>query len=301
MTTPIPDPDELKDTLSLSSTPIYVATGGFKAVFKISLPDGTPEALKAVHIPKANPDNDDELLHREQLIARAKREIAALGECSHPGIVKLGHLSPTDASCSDHDYLVYSEEFLSGESLAAWLRAGRASVPFQDLYEVMWSLVDLIESLSALGYLHRDIKPDNIMDTGVADRRFVVLDMGIAYKMHGTELTRGSGPPGTLRYMAPELLRPDYKDNMDFRCDLYSAALTVYVLAAKAHPFAPQPEAAYATVYRITNTSPSPLHSLRPDLPESFCRIIDRCIRKKAALRYNNLATLKSDLEGTLK
>ncbi len=301
MSIPIPDPDEMKKTLLLESTPEFIATGGFKAVFKINFTNGTSEALKAVHIPNAKPDDGDAQLHREQLLARAKREIAALGECQHPSIVKLGSIHPTDVSVGGHDYLVYSEEFIPGEALAARLQKVEAPLQFQKLYNIIWTLVDLIENLSGLGYLHRDIKPDNIIETNDTDRSFVVLDMGIAYKLQGTELTRGSGPPGTLRYMAPELLRPDYKDNMDFRCDLYSAALSVYVLAAKTHPFAPKPESPYATVYRIMRTSPDPLHSLRPDLPESFCRIIDRCIRKKAALRYNNFAILKCDLEGTLK
>lgn len=158
----------------------------------------------------------------------------------------------------------------------------------------MLTLVDLIQHLSSRGYLHRDIKPDNIIETGQADRRFVPLDMGIAYKMHGTELTQGSGPPGTLRYMAPELLRPDYKDNMDFRSDLYSTALTIYVLASGTHPFAPKPEVQAMTVYRIMNITPAPLESQRSDLPLGFCRLIDQCIRKRPALRQGNLDSLKN-------
>lgn len=299
MSIPIPNPDDLKNALALNLSPEFIATGGFKAVFKITFENGSTEALKAVYIPKARPDNDAELLHREQLIARAKREISALRQCEHPGIVKLGRFDPIEASISGNDFLVYSEEFLPGEPLTSWLTSNEQT-SFSDLCAVMRMLVDLVESLSGIGYLHRDIKPENIIDTGDAGRRFVVLDMGIAYKMHGTELTQGSGPPGTLRFMAPELLRPDYKDNMDFRCDIYSAALTIYVLAAKSHPFAPKPESPYATAYRIMKITPTPLRDLRPDLPESFCGIIDRCIRKRAALRYSNITALKNDLEGTL-
>lgn len=296
MIIPIPDQSDLKNALSLAEEPSFVATGGFKAVFKFTRGDGAAEAIKAVYIPDANPDDDDALLQREQLVARAKREIEALKQCSHPNIVKLGDIIPTELRIGTSSYLVYSEEFLDGESVASWLRA-EFPASFTDLLALMTTLTDLIENLNILGYLHRDIKPENIMETSDAKRKFVVLDMGIAYKMMGTELTRGGGPPGTLRYMAPELLRPDYKDNMDFRCDLYSAALTVYVLASKTHPFAPKPEHAYATAYRIAKMSPQPLNTLRPDLPRQFCEIIDRCIRKKPALRYSNILQLKTELK----
>jgi serine/threonine protein kinase len=86
--------------------------------------------------------------------------------------------------------------------------------------------------------------------------------------------------------MAPEMFKPDYKDKMDFRCDLYSAGLTVYVLATGKHPFAPDPLNAYHTVYRILNVKPEKLHNLRPDLPMDFCALIDRMIKKKPALRF---------------
>lgn len=293
MDIPGPDTETLRNSLRLDTAPEYIATGGFKAVYKFRAPAGADEALKAVYIPAAR--TDEETLRRDQLIARATREIEALGRCDHPNIVKLGSIEPEMVVLDGNDFLVYSEEFLSGSPLSSRL-SGADPVSFGDLWGILRSLTDLIGALFQLGYLHRDIKPENIMETNDPDRRFVALDMGIAYKMDGTELTRGGSPPGTVRYMAPELLRPDYKDNMDFRCDLYSAGLTVYVLAARSHPFAPRPEDAYATVYRIMNTHPEPLARLRPDLPEAFCQIIDRCIKKRPALRYGNLDQLVAEL-----
>lgn len=299
MNIPIPEEEQFRLALGLISTPTFIATGGFKAVFKVSFADGGEEALKAVYLPKVRQDSDESLLYREQLLARTKREITALRKCDFPAIVKLGRIDPVHKNISGNDFLVYSEEFLPGSSLISWLKSNDAA-SFLDLHSVMITLVELIENLNKLGYLHRDIKPENIIETGIPSRRFVALDMGIAYKSQGTDLTQNAGPPGTLRYMAPELLQPDYKDNMDFRCDLYSAALTVYVLAAKTHPFAPQPESPYATVYRIMKTTPTSLQKIRPDLPEGFCRIIDRCIRKRPALRYGNIAMIKNELKNLL-
>lgn len=295
MSFPIPDEDQIKDALSLPGDPVHEATGGFKAVYRFNWPNGDPEAIKAVYIPPGR--TDAETLQREQLIARAKREIEALGACLHPAIVKLGNIKPEIFEIDGHDYLIYGEEFLPGEALNWRFEPGAEEMSFSDLKLLFETLLVLIDELSKLGFLHRDIKPDNIIDTRDLERRFVVLDMGIAYKMDGTELTQG-GAPGTIRYMAPEMLMPDYKDHMDFRCDLYSAALTVYVLASKQHPYAPKRENAYATAWRILKTHPEPLGNLRSDLPAAFCKMIDRCIRKRPALRYSRIDQIQNELKG---
>jgi serine/threonine protein kinase len=291
---PIPTNAQIQAAIGLPVEPTHIRTGGFKAVYQMHVPGGQDEALKAIYIPGAT--TEEEAVWRDQLVARAEREIKALSECHSANLVRLGSVPAQLLRIGGHDYLVYSEEFLPGEPVTNWI--GRQPLPtFERLYELFGVL---IRDLTRIGYLHRDIKPDNIMDTGLADRRYVMLDLGIAYKMHGTQLTHGGSPPGTLRYMAPELLRPDYKDNMDFRCDLYAAGLTIYVLASGTHPFAPRPEHQYATVYRIMNTTPQPLAVHRGDLPAKFCSMIDRCIRKKPALRYARIELVEDELRKVL-
>lgn len=109
---PIPSERLIKDSLNLPSDPVHVATGGFKAVYRFDWPNGGPEAIKAVYIPPGR--TDEEMLQREQLIARAKREIEALSACPHPAIVKLGHIQAELFAIGAHDYLIYGEEFLPG-------------------------------------------------------------------------------------------------------------------------------------------------------------------------------------------
>jgi serine/threonine protein kinase len=294
MRIPIPNTEQVKlllpDCIDLS----YVASGGFKVVFRAVNGGGHAEAIKAIYIPSESDGLAPEQI--AQLVARAQREIAALRLCLSPSIVKLGGLSPKLVTLGACTYLIYSEEFLPGKPLVE----GVGKQPPPDLVTLMAVfnfLIDVIEEMIRIQYLHRDIKPANIMVTGVAERPYVILDMGIAYKVHGTELTQGATPPGTLRYMAPELLSPDYKDVMDFRCDLYSSALSIYELASGLHPFAPKPENDYATIYRIMKERPEPLENHRRDLPLQFCRIIDRCIKKNPALRYARTDLLRYDLQ----
>lgn len=88
---PIPSPEGLQNALELADPPVHIGTGGFKAVYRMEAPDG-PEAIKAVYVPPAGDENEDAA--RAQLIARAEREIEALGKCTNPALVKLGSLPP---------------------------------------------------------------------------------------------------------------------------------------------------------------------------------------------------------------
>ncbi len=294
MNIPIPDVAELTSALGGEVTSLqFVTRGGFKAVFKGFIHENMSEAVKAIYIPNIEDGISEEL--RNELIARAKREIELLGSCTSPSIVKLGNLTNRVVNVTAGTYIVYSEEFLPGSELTASISKENKPNP-QRLLAVFRFLIEVIDEMIRIGYVHRDIKPSNIFETGLSDRPFVILDMGIAYKMRGTNFTQGPLPPGTLVYMAPELLQPDYKDIMDFRCDLYSAALSVYELATGIQPFASQPGNEYATMYRILHDHPRRLKELRNDLPENFCRIIDRCIRKKPPLRYATLKLLNDDL-----
>ncbi len=291
---PIPDPAKLSECLNAVSDLEFVDRGGFKVVFKGTV-NGITEAVKAIYLPGEAEGVEPELT--AQLVARAKREIAALGECESTALVKLGSLDPEIVPVDGRDYLAYSEEFLPGAPLSKAVTQP-PSMSYPELWTVFRDLLVLIEELALKGYLHRDIKPANIMQTGDPARPYVALDLGIAYKMDATQLTRGLTPPGTTRYMPPELLQPGYRDVMDFRCDVYSLGLSVYELASGVHPYAPYPEQESATVYRVMTVKPEKLETLRPDMPQQFCRIVDRCMRKKIALRYGRTDLLKQELEG---
>jgi len=298
MIIPTPDIDQLRQQISGLITLSYVATGGFKVVFRGVYDSGRVEAIKAIYIPSEADGFAPE--QSAQLVARAQREIVVLRSCQPLCIVKLGSVEPRPITIGAHTYLVYSEEFLPGQPMSGLINQQQPP-DFGMLKSVFSFLIDVIREMVRLEYLHRDIKPGNIMVTGLPDRPYVILDLGIAYKVQGTELTQGMTPPGTRSYMAPELFMPNYKDVMDFRCDLYSAGLTVYVLASGIHPFAPKPEDEVATVVRVVTQRPPPLETLRPDLPVVFCRIIDRCIKKNLALRYARIDLLHQELQEVQK
>lgn len=270
----------------------YVDKGGFKAVFK-GVIDGKKEAIKLICLPSDDEDDGK----RTEIIARVKREFDTLGHCQTSYLVKLGTLPFELIKINDINYVIYSEELIEGNSLRNKIKEN-FKPEFDELKQLTICLMESLIEINKLNLIHRDIKPGNIMATTNPDRPFILLDLGIAFKVGGTELTaQGAGPIGTLRYIAPELLNINYKDALDIRSDIYSSGITIFEYASGYHPLIQQGEDVYTTLYQIINNIPDKLFSKRNDLPNLFCKMIDRCIKKLPALRFKNPESILKTME----
>jgi serine/threonine protein kinase len=272
--------------------------GGFKAVY-FGEKESTREAIKLVHIPNPQTDNAEE---REDIveenIKRVIRELGILRDCVSPFIVKLGSLHPIEKTIGGERFIAYSEEYLAGRDLHIIIREGiRPSE--EELRKLIVCLVSAIKDLWInLRVVHRDIKPLNVIKIGNVGREFVLLDFGIAYAIRDTSLTINPvNIPGTLYYIAPEMLQANFRETLDYRSDLYTMGLTVYEYATGIQPFARREDAAGQTFTRILRERPKPLEELRSDLSAGFCEIINQLLKKKPALRPSNLDRLISSME----
>jgi serine/threonine-protein kinase len=153
-----------------------------------------------------------------------------------------------------------------------------------------------------LGLVHRDLKPANIM---VADRYgnrdyVKVLDFGIAKPAgHGAHrLTATDVIVGTPTYMAPEQARGQVTDA---RTDLYALGCVLYHLLAGEPPF--ESQSPTDLIIRHATELPTPIRERFPKvvLQPRVESIIDRCLQKDPALRYQSAAELKADIERALK
>ncbi len=277
--------------------------GGFKWVYR-AVVHGRDEALKVLairNIPdQAGEQDQAEAFLREQY-ARIHREIQALGRCDVPEIVKLGAIKPVEFENEGTHYLAYSEEFVDGKDLWKLIRASGDKPSLSELISLFTSLLRCIQELWRHGYVHRDIKPHNVMKTKNPARPFILLDLGIAFAVNETSLTfrpEERMPVATYRYLAPEMLHPDFRERIDYRTDLYTTGMTVFEYAAHHHPLAKNADDLMQTVSRALRQPPAPLHKYCPDLPTEFCSLVDGMLKKKPALRPANLKTLVHRLEG---
>ncbi len=270
---------------------VKIQHGGFKAVYSVIVED-KKEALKLVFIPPVSDiRNEEDLPRQKEIKGRIRREINLLAKLKRPEIVKLGALAPKEIQIDGQDFIAYSEEFLEGKNLWNILRSGGTKPDENELRSLFTSLLNAIKELWEHKTVHRDIKPHNIIKLADPDRPFVLLDFGIAFVIGETALT-DAGFPRTNRYMAPEMIQPNFRDSLDYRSDLYTTALTIYEYGAQRHPIAGNPEDPMLTISRAIREIPSPLKDHRPDLSSEFCDTIDQLLKKRPSLRPANLETL---------
>src|SRR5260221_10547069 len=115
----IPTPEELAQARPDVRNPEFVEAGGFKAVFRATVGQAI-EAVKVIYIPPAAQEDNS----RDEIAHRVRREIEALRLCRSNRLVKLSSLELQAFSFNQRDYLIYSEEFLEGETLKARIALG---------------------------------------------------------------------------------------------------------------------------------------------------------------------------------
>jgi serine/threonine protein kinase len=182
---------------------------------------GRQVALKELHRPAGLPEADRELYRR-----RAQQEARSAARIRHPNAVTL-HDVLSDAS-DGTDYLVM--EFIEGPTLAD-LISREGALPAPRVADFGRQLLDVLAAAHALGIVHRDVKPGNIM---IAPGDQVKLaDFGIAFVESDARLT-GSGVIGTHSFTAPELFE---SAPVTPAVDLWALGATLYSAADGHSPF----------------------------------------------------------------
>ena len=219
-------------------------------------------------------------------VDRFRREIQLAAQLQHPHIVPL-------LSAGDEDgVLWFSMPFIDGESLRGALTRQK-KFPARDVVRIMHDVVDALAYAHARGIVHRDIKPDNILTSGM---HALVTDFGVAKALSAAIPMAGGTVTGmvvgTPAYMAPEQLAAD--PSADHRVDIYAAGLLAYELVTGRAPFSgssPQ-----ATMAAQLTQMPDPPQKFA-DLPEELSAVIMHCLAKDAAKRPASAQALLAALD----
>jgi serine/threonine-protein kinase len=146
------------------------------------------------------------------------------------------------------------------------------------------------------GIVHRDVRPMNVLISKTGEVK--LTDFGVASDERlptAPEILDGSGQQPSLAYASPELVLGEAPDP---RSDLFSLGAVLYELVAGRTPFgaADDPE---ATV-RIRNEQPPPLGRFVPELAPALERVVQRCLQKLPAHRYQTAGELGQALDAAL-
>ena len=253
-----------------------IGQGGFGQVFRAF--DPTVGRLVAIKTITAAGDTD--------LIQRFRNEAAAAGRLRHQNIIIIYDFGEDDGQ----PFLVM--ELLDGEDLERVIKSGNHLSLLEKLDVISQAAAGLHQA-HAMGILHRDVKPANIMLQ--RDGVVKIMDFGIALLSQATaaRLTATGEIPGTVSYMAPEQLVGG--GGSDTLTDIWGFGVTCYKLLTGVHPF--QAEALGSTVYKIVNSHPEPIRALAPECPEALEQAVMRLMSKDRDARYQSLEEVRFDLE----
>lgn len=145
--------------------------------------------------------------------------------------------------------------------------------------------------MCAIGILHRDIKPGNILLSKNGDIK--VSDFGACYQSNGEE-TQVLGV-GTLDYVPPEQFK-NASPNVQF--DIYATGLMAYQLLTGHAPY--NGNTSESMIYQKLYVDPPPLTEWRQDIPARLSEVVLRAIARDSAQRYSEWKAFSDDLEGAL-
>lgn len=229
--------------------------------------------------------------HTARRRARMVLEARALAKVNHPNVVGVHDVR------TEGDDVFVAMEFVAGQTIHGWLRQ---SPTREQILEVFTQAARGLAAAHAVGLVHRDVKPTNMI-VG-ADGRVRVVDFGLAMSAEATSavassvqsrgsadgtsrLTKTGAMIGTPSYMAPEQLRRGY---VDARSDQFGLCVSLYEAVAGHRPFTGKDEAELlAEIERGVAES-----AAEARMPRWLLRTLQRGLHVDPAERFDGLDSL---------
>ena len=226
------------------------------------------------------------LAEQPEVHARFHREARLVGRIAHPNVCSLLDYGTLD---DGRPYLVM--ERLHGQTLAARLRA--RDLDANEVVGVIMQVLAGLDAAHALGVVHRDVKPDNVI---VAEQppfgtSAKLIDFGIARAGGRADITQSGAIVGTPQYISPEQIGGD---DLDGRVDVFACGVILYQAFTGALPYRGRDFG--EIVHRLGRGAPRRPRELRPEIPEKLERAIMKAIAADRDARHASAGELFEDL-----
>ena len=235
-----------------------------------------------LHCPVAIKVLPDELAKSATFVGRFRREAEVGAKIDHPNVVRC--LEAGSDPRTGRRYLVM--EYVKGQSAQAILDHD-GPLPLKEATRVVLDIARALEELHHRGYVHRDVKPGNILVA--EDGRAKLADLGVAKALaDSTELTSFDQGVGTPYYMPWE--QTLNASLVDARSDMFALGATYYHLITGRVPF---PGKDVAEVSRGKDEGGfKPVRELDPSLPRSVDTILSKLLARMPKDRFQSAAQL---------
>lgn len=224
------------------------------------------------------------LRDNENMFLRFKREAKLAAELSHVNI------------CAMQDYWISEEgfpfivtEYIGGQRVIDLIKAGNGRIDTNTACAIILQLCRALTHAHAIGIIHRDISPQNIMMDGATVK---LIDFGMAKSLYDTEsnLSMENTIYGTPTFMSPEqCLRKD----LDHRSDIYSLGCVFFMMLTGIPPFR---EKGLVDLVRAHVSKEPPLDT--PGIDPALLPILEKMLAKNPDDRFFSASKLQAELEG---
>jgi len=193
--------------------------------------------------------------------SRFLREVRTLRQVRHKNVVDCGDLEP-----AEDDSLFFAMEFVDGPDLRALMRNEGARMDVRLALELTRGMAEGLGAAHAVGLVHRDVKPENILLARGSDRYTPkIADFGIvATRESSGVITRTGTSLLTPQYAAPEQWLGTRAAELDGRTDIYALGGVLFEMLTGEKVFDADNFMAWGEQHR--NTPPRPPSQLRAEL-----------------------------------
>ena len=231
-------------------------------------------------------------LATDEVVTRFRREAQLCSRLSHPNTVEI-----YDYGSTRDGRWYYAMEYLRGISLERLVRHEGPMRLARALHALRHACGSLQEAHDH-GWVHRDVKPDNIMLCARGGQHDVVkvVDFGLIKQVrnpHTRDITQYAKVLGTPMYMAPERLRNPA--DADARADIYALGAVAWFVLAGRPAF--EAETDHDIMYRVMNDRAPSLAHAAPGIPGELDALVERCLAKDRGDRPARIDEVRAALD----
>lgn len=209
--------------------------------------------------------------------ARFLREAKITALVDSPHVVRV-----LDCRLTQGDEPLMVLELLHGETLETRIRR-RGPMSVFELAEVLEQIGKALSATHAAGFVHRDVKPENVFLEAGPRTSVKLLDFGVARPNDESEwIDADRLPAGTPQYMSPEQMF--FPESADGRSDLFALGAVAYFALTGRPPFAADSlQGLYFAAHDATFERPS---TVRSELPAALDRFFERALAREPETRF---------------
>ncbi len=228
-----------------------------------------------------------EIATNKKTIERFSNEIRLSRKITHRNVCRMHDLN-------EHQELQYiTMEYVPGEDLKSFIRRV-GHLPPGKAISIGRQICEGLTEAHALGVIHRDLKPQNIMIDKSGNAK--IMDFGIARSLRAEGITGEGTIIGTPEYMSPEQVEGRETDQ---RSDIYSLGVVLYEMLTGKVPF--EGENTFSIALKHKDEMPPHPRKFNPELSPELSAVILKCMAKEKEERYQSAQDLLRDLDALEK